>query len=256
MSPIWLFIIGFPLVLVLAVVRKWGKRPGQFYLSGVLCVFATVAAATIYDTLIRLPAARVANSSYLDAIENGENRVTEDNFFVFIGEPVEITPVENPNNEKAIVHYNRYDLSYRVLRTVWGSYDESMISFSAYDHYGPPPFINFRHVMLFVTKIDETWVHELYQWFPIYKTIDDDWAYCGNPVPSDWTGDEIDLQPIQFEPPVYFDTRHFSDEAIASNYPEPVWTIHENKVFCSMGVFTDDLFLIKREGNLHARGLF
>jgi hypothetical protein len=201
---------------------------------------------------------REANKDEQLAWENLQNnpvQVSGDEFFVFVGEQLNIEFIPEDINPDTIIQYDHYEATYRVVQAIWGNYQEDTIAFSVYDHYGLPPFANDKYTMLFVTKQGRGWTQELYQAYPVSRTEEGDWAYCGDPTPERWESEPAEMHKVVFDPPVYFDIRHYSESGLAERFPAPIWEHVSDRAYCVMGTGPEELFRIKREGVLRARGL-
>jgi hypothetical protein len=125
---------------------------------------------------------------------------------------------------------------YEVLHLVFGSYTPKEISFTVYDHYGEPAFSQYDTALMFVARSKGKFYHEKYLFFPVYPTTNGRWASCGDsgqwelgyehksplkPVPITFAGDVIDKTTGQQ---------------------------------CTEGNYVEDLFSLRRDGVLKARG--
>jgi hypothetical protein len=95
--------------------------------------------------------------------------------------------------------------TYRIIQLVYGNYEADTITFEAYDHYGLPSFLQYKHVLLFVSKYEDTFYHVKYQYFDLYKTSDGRWAsprrealYYGDSL--------VPARPVTFEETVSYAT--------------------------------------------------
>ncbi len=257
MSPIWYLIICLLCVAAAMVSWLWGRKQGLFYFAGILSVIATVASVIMYDTYIRQPAIAEGHAAREAAVKQGAKHVTEDSFFAFIGEQLDIELITEKSNTDQINFYKYYQASYRIIEPIWGNYQNDAINFSAANHYdGLPAFAKNTYVMLFVSKKDDLWVHETNLYFPVHRTDDEKWAYCGDPSPRRRDVKPAKLHKINFKPPIYFNTQHLTKPYALEKYPEPIW-LHENGIVtCAMGAYTDEVFRFEKEGVLKSRGLF
>lgn len=174
--------------------------------------------------------------------------------FVFVGERIEVVEFK-PEGE--ILMDQAYKARYRVIENVFGAFDGNTIEFEAYDHYGFPPFAKFKNVLLFVSKHEGKLYHEKYQYFDVYQTLEGKWAGCGDPH----SRHEVHRKPftpkqLEFALPVVFDLTKLTDKQIKQLYPTPYFEVNGKKARCRMGAYVDELFSIKRNGVLTARGLF
>ena len=129
----------------------------------------------------------------------------------------------------------KFEARYRVLQLVFGRYEGAEITFTAYDHYGIPPFAQDDTALMFVSRYEGRLYHEKYQFFPVYPTVDGRWATCGDP--DRWEGrfhhGKLKRVPIKFAGKVI-------DEPTGRS--------------CTDGNYVEDLLLMKKNGVLKARG--
>ncbi|MBH0010800.1 hypothetical protein I6F66_01730 [Pseudoalteromonas sp. NZS100_1] len=91
-------------------------------------------------------------------------------YFVFIGEKVSFEHVQPNKGERT---FDRQYLStYKIIAPVLGEYNGKEIMFTAFDHYGKPPFLKYDHVLLYLVLQDGRYYHSKYQYTPLYKTLD------------------------------------------------------------------------------------
>jgi CubicO group peptidase (beta-lactamase class C family) len=167
----------------------------------------------------------------------------------FIGEKIEVTEMPYKPGDFDL----RVKAKYKIIQLVYGNYSKDTIEFEAYDHYGTPAFSQFKHVLLYVSNYKGKYYHEKYQYDDVYKTRDGRWAGTYQlsydspaikPVKIDFV-EEVSYPIIS---PVGYDRY---DEL-----PEPYFIRTGNKAVAVYGVYAEDLFRMKRDGVLTARGLF
>ena len=181
--------------------------------------------------------------------------VENNKLFVLVGEKISVEPV--PPKEGEIPFDNAYLAKYKVIENVYNDYDQETIEFLAFDHYGFPPFAKHKNVLLFISEYKGKLYHEKYQFFDVNQTVDGRWASCGDPYRfDDYHRQKFEPAVLEFNEPVAFDLGKLSPEKVKENYPEPFFKIEGNRAVCLMGAFVEDLFFVKRNGVLKARGLF
>ena len=186
----------------------------------------------------------------------------------FVGQKLKVEPFEPPACEQqskpghetiCIVMDSAFHAKYRVLKLVHGRYDEAVIDFDAFDHFGWPPFANYEHVLLFVSRhADGTWYHVKYQYFPVYETRDGDWATCGSAdrfEPPSRRGAST-ARPIAFKNPVIEPLPNLPADQVEEWFPTTDWARIKDHAVCLQGTPIADLFEAKKRGVLRARGLF
>lgn len=181
--------------------------------------------------------------------------------FVFVGEKIEVVPFEPETEEGEVLMDASFKAKYRVIQKIYGKYDKDIIEFEVYDHYGIPPFSKYKDVLLFVSEYEGKLYHEKYQFFDVYKTKDGRWASCGDPYRfDDYHRKNIKAINLEFEESLIFNLdeykKDYRPDFVKEFFKSPYFKITGNKAECIKGVFVEDLFRIKKEGVLKARGLF
>ena len=180
--------------------------------------------------------------------------VQKSDLFVFVGEKIEVVELEPPNGE---VWFDAgFDAKYRVVDKVYGEFNGNIIEFRAFDHYGYPPFAKSTNALLFVSKYQGKLYHEKYQYYSVYRTIDGSWASCGDPyIGMDYHRKPFTPKALTFPEPIKFDLAEYTAEQRKAMFTEPYFEILNGWAICKMGAFVDELFQIKRDGVLKARGV-
>lgn len=186
--------------------------------------------------------------------EQNEPGVQKSDLYVFVGEKIDVTEVVPPNGE--IWFDSAFDAKYRILETVSGEFDGDVIEFRAFDHYGFPPFATQKNALLFVSKYKGKLYHEKYQYYHVYQTIDGRWAACGDPyLGMDYHRKPFLAKDLVFPKPVVFERHNLNNEQFKSIYFEPFFETNGRNAVCKMGAYVNELFQIKRDGILKARGI-
>ncbi|WP_413665373.1 hypothetical protein ACG1BZ_09350 [Microbulbifer sp. CNSA002] len=178
-------------------------------------------------------------------------------YFVFIGQRISLEPV--PPKEGEVLFDSQFLATYRIVDPYRGAYQGSEIEFTVFDHYGRPPFSNYEHVLLYVVKHDGRYYHSKYQFTPVYKTKSGKWA--GAYAVYDYThsyNENTKIKPvrIEFSEPVVIDITGYEKEDIIKWFPEPYYKIEGGSAVAVYGNYIDELFLLKQNGVLKARGDF
>jgi len=63
-------------------------------------------------------------------------------------------------------------------------------------------------------------------------------------------------QRIEFKDKVFYDLEQFDTDRIKEFFPTEYFNIVENKAYPLVGTYIEDLFTVKKEGVLKARGIF
>jgi hypothetical protein len=171
--------------------------------------------------------------------------------YVFVGEKIKLERFDANKREEVspgvfkvtMSMDNAYMARYKVLENVYGNYGRDTIEFEVYDHYGEPPFASYENVFLFVSEHNGKLYHEKYQYFDVYRTKDGGWASPGYPYrfEPEMNKKKITFQQVEFEEPVTL------EKAIGRK---------KYKSVVREGTEVKDLFEIKKDGVLKARGLF
>jgi hypothetical protein len=178
-------------------------------------------------------------------------------YFVFVGEKISVTAV--PPKEGEFPFNKRFLARYRIVEPYRGSYNGKEIEFTVYDHYGSPAFANYQHVLLYVELHEGKYYHAKYQFSPLYRTKDGRWAgaYDAYDYGHEYNrGTAIKPEVIDFLKPVVFDISRDKGVAIEKWFPEPYFRIEGGKAIAVYGNYVPELFLLKQNGVLKARGDF
>jgi hypothetical protein len=200
----------------------------------------------------------------------------KDSLLVFIGEKIEIkyspeekkeSPVDTiiEGNDTSYVRTvsvtmdNRYIAKYKILQLNNGSYKQDTIEFFVFDHYGEPAFSKYQTVLLFVSYYNGKLYHEKYQYFDLYLTTDNKWAspYSSGDYNHPFK-DKITVKPekISFKEEVSFPIDKLSSDEIQTWFPKPYYDIKNGKAIAIYGNYVDDLFKLKQQTILKARGIY
>lgn len=227
----------------------------------------------MYPTLFRLAPRALLLTIFILFSYNSRTQTVKNSLIVFIGEKISL---ERDTNEKmfgidTIINGqdtifkgwqkldSKYDAKYKVLEKIHGHYDRDTIDFVLYDHEGNPDVAAYNTVMLFVSKHEDVLYHEKYQYFPMYKTTEGRWAspYSVQDYNHAYK-DSISVKPeiIPFKDEVYFSVIHLHPEKIAKIYSPQYFEIRDRKAYTRYGNYPDDLFKLKLQTVLKARGIY
>lgn len=176
----------------------------------------------------------------------------------FVGEKIRFE--ELPHQEGAMD--GGFKATYRILQRVYGEYGPDTIDFVAYDHYGVPAFSRYQHVLLYLSKDDEGYYHEKYQFSPVYLTTGGRWAgtYSSDYQHAYNTATSVKPEIIPFAKKVAFPTSlfFFNDmiHCAEQSFPKPYFRIEGDSAVAVYGNYVEELFQLKKTGILTARGLF
>ena len=178
-------------------------------------------------------------------------------YFAFVGEKISVTPVLQGEGERAFDE--KFLAKYRVLEPYRGIYKGTEIEFTVFDHYGSPPFSEYQHVLLYVVREEGKYYHSKYQYSPLYKTKRGQWAgpYAAHDYNHEYNKNTaIKPEIIDFQEPVVVDISRFQPAEIDRWFPEPYFRVNGGKATAIYGNYLRELFLLKQNGVLKARGDF
>lgn len=199
----------------------------------------------------------------------------KDSLLVFIGEKIEVKYSPEEKKEKLVLRIkgndsvyvkqhsismdSRYIAKYKVVKLLNGSFNNDIIEFEVFDHYGEPRFSKFNTVLLFVSKHNGKLYHEKYQYFDLYKTKDGMWA---SPYSSsDYnhpSKENITVKPekISFQNEISFVVDKLTNDELKIWYPSPYFEVKDGRAIAKYGNYIDDLFKLKQQTILKARGIY
>ncbi|MFT3980323.1 MAG: hypothetical protein QM687_07635 [Ferruginibacter sp.] len=159
------------------------------------------------------------------------------NRVVFVGKKISLETSASDDMDA------KFSARYKILELLCGNYGRDTIDFIVYDHYGIPAFSKYETVMLFVTKYNDTFYHDKYNFFDLYKTKDGQWA-----SPSSWKVHDSTLKPhqINFSNEISFDVSHFKKQRIKQLFPVPYYQIKDGKAIAEYGNYLSELFEAKK----------
>ena len=183
----------------------------------------------------------------------------EPNLYVFVGQKISLEEFEPELEEDEFVMDALFRARYKVIKQVYNSLPTDTLKFIAPDHYGVPAFSNFEHVLLYVVKTSKGYIHEKYLYSPVYKTIDGDWA--GPYEARDYNhsfNKETSIEPVRIEwqTPPSFEYEKVSTKKLKERFPVPYYQVDDKTVTVIFGNYVQELFRLKKNGFLKARGYF
>jgi len=176
---------------------------------------------------------------------------------VFVGRRIDLKPVSNEAPPGSVILDLKYLARYRILHVLCGLFPSDTIEFEVYDHYGTPAFAEFETVLLYVSRYNGRMIHQKYMYNPVYGTTDGGWAGCGDPYELDEVHrGEVRAARVRFKTEVSFPIANLTEAQIKELFPSEYFVRRRNRVVCTAGARIQDLFAIKRDGFLRARGIF
>ena len=192
--------------------------------------------------------------SFIPKDQTNENE-KRNTLFVFVGEKIDFRQMPDEKGD----FDNRFIAKYKVLQSIYGNYLKDTIEFKVYDHYGIPPFINDRYVMLFVSESKGKYYQEKYQYFDLHKTRNGRWASPHSTYDYEhYFNRNTDVKPqkMDFVEEVSYNIKGRDMEEMKAGYPEPYYKIVGDKAIAVYGNYIPELFKLKKDGVLKARKLF
>jgi hypothetical protein len=168
-----------------------------------------------------------------DALAKEELNAERD-LIVFVGKRLSVTAQPHTLEDGLD---RKFEAHYRVLQLVFGQYDRREIFFTVYDHYGRPGFARYDTALMFVARYEGKLYHEKYLFTPVYATAEGRWAGCGDPYRFEPSVHRGDIKPVRIK---------FANTVKQDKTGKP----------CTQGNYVEELFLIKKNGILKARGWF
>lgn len=135
------------------------------------------------------------------------------------------------------------NFTYKVIKNLYGNYDNKEINFNAYEHSRIVPFdfSNTKYALLFVLQhCENKYTLHKYQGYNVYKTSNNRFAI--RYMKSEYfrkgvmimTPEEIDFGELSF---------YLSDRALVEKHSlEPYYDIKGNKAIPKMGNYVEDFF--------------
>lgn len=218
------------------LVKKWRNLSGSIKISLISCCFLLLGGGNSY-------AQKPAHS------------------YVFVGEKIDVHRISIPAKPNTIIMDAAFEATYLVLQNVYGGYAHDTIRFRVYDHYGTPGFAKFQRVLLYVSEYEAKLYHEKYQFSPVYKANNGRWA--GPYATGDYQHPFLEKNPTQvkpeeipFGPDAFIDITGYAPEVARQQFPSPYYRLEGNRAIPVLGNYVEDLFRLKKDGVLKARGLF
>jgi hypothetical protein len=200
----------------------------------------------------------------------------KDSLLVFVGEKIEVREIpkkrvvehidtvvkdEDTSYRKSVSVSMDYKFfaKYKILQQVYGSFSADTIEFVAYDHYGAPSFSKYKTVLLYVSNYNDKLIHEKYQYADVYKTKNGRWASgyrVGDYEHAFNKNTTIKPEPVEFEKKVSYNLKRRTKDDIENLFPSPYYKIKRNKAIIVYGNYVEELFELKKNGILKARGIF
>jgi len=145
---------------------------------------------------------------------------------IFVGKLTEVRELNYDCGENCWNFDSGFQMKYEVIESLRGEVGSPSVSFEFFGHYGLPSFAQFEKALVFVYKGFHQNVMARYLAFPVEKTTDGSWAYCGDPYPGDTPARSRQVRSVKFESPVAlspvterFRDRDVNDDVVAKMKP-------------------------------------
>lgn len=188
---------------------------------------------------------------------SGQTR--KDSLYVFVGKKISVEGFKPVSDHGEVPFNASFKARYVILQQVYGHYDQDSIEFEVYDHYGIPAFSAYDHVLLYVSNVQGTLIHEKYQYADVYKTRNGRWASGYRVGDYDHPyNQESPVRPerIEFAEEVSYPVSNLDTAAINQQFPAPYYRIAGGRAIVVMGNYVEELFALKQTSILKARGIF
>jgi hypothetical protein len=204
-----------------------------------------------------------------EPINNWKEKNSKKEIFAFIGEKISIEDYKRPMPEddykisasgdsiKTLSYLrmdNGYKAKYKVIKNIHNEIKTDTIEFIAFDHYGTPTFSKCENALLFLFKEKEAFYHFKYQYFEVFKTDEGKWA--GIYDKTKYRDTRIEPIKLNFKEDVSIELNEYLKKHRYFLFPKKYFDHIGDKVITNYGNYVDDLFTIKKEGILKARGYF
>lgn len=188
-----------------------------------------------------------------------KNETNTPELFVFVGEKVEVKEYKPVGEDAEWLMDFVFKAKYKVLENIYGDLGSKEVEFTVYDHYGTPHFSKYKHVLLYLVKIDGEYFHCKYMFSPLFKTKEGKWAgpYDYDDYHHEYNK-ETSIKPelIDFAENAYvYIDKLIPRNEISQYYPKPYFKVTKRKAIAIYGNYIPELFQLKMNGFLKARGL-
>lgn len=176
--------------------------------------------------------------------------------FAFVGEKISVEALPHEAGSMD----NAFRAKYRVVEVVHGDLKHETVEFKGYDHMrSMPAFADYDHALMYVVLVDGEFYHSKYMYSPLFKTNDGRWA--GPYEFADYSHEYnkgTSIVPVEIDFPSSA-TRELSKwelEYMEKKELEPYFRLDGNKLIPLKGNYVKELFELKKNGYLKARGYF
>ena len=161
--------------------------------------------------------------------------------YTFIGQKIEVAFADEPRYCDVISMDSKYAAKYKILKQYSGDLKSDTIEFVSYDHASKVRYDEFQNVLLFVGKYCNDLIHKKYQYQPVYKTTNGQWA---TPVFEEYDAakrkSEKQPRKVEMAEPITV-SRYYSARKPEDIYKAPYFKIENGKVYMLFGYYPEDL---------------
>lgn len=166
---------------------------------------------------------------------------TNPEIYIFIGEKIDVSSASQPNYCNRVSIDSKSKSKYKILKKFTENVNFENIDFVSYDHFSKVKYDEFQNVLLFVGKYCNELIHQKYQYEPVYKMKNGNWA---SPIfeEYDLTNKKSEKQPhkVKMAEPITIPT-YQSDRKLEEVYKKPYFEIKKGKVYMLYGFYPEDL---------------
>jgi len=180
---------------------------------------------------------------------------------VFIGERLSIEPYTHPctqepmDSERGCILMDAlFTARYRIVQPIVGTPAGDTLEFRVADHYGYPPFARFEHALLFVAMDAPPYLHK-YQAVPVHRTVDGQWAACGDIRTDPDASESPEVRPLGFSQPIarWADLPELTQQSYRDG-DKPHWRVSRGEVRCTAGIPVEDVYRMVLGSGMRTRG--
>lgn len=179
--------------------------------------------------------------------------------YVFVGEKISVEEFEPEVEEGKILMDLAFRAKYKVLENFFAKVPADTIEFIAYDHYGIPSFSHNKYVLLYLTRVDTQFYHCKYMYSSLYKTKEGEWAgmYSSKDYEHPYN-QKTTIKPVKINwmDPVAVDISQLNKDLQKTYFPKKYFRIENDTATAIYGNYIPELFELKKNGFLKARGYF
>lgn len=165
--------------------------------------------------------------------------------FIFIGRKIEVVADSDPKHCNMISMDSKSKATYKIIKNLSSTKLSDTNEFFSYDHFSMIKYDDYENVVLFVKKYCGRLIQQKYQYYPVYKTKDGNWAI---PVVKDFdTSIKVsskEPRKVKMAEPITIVFRQ-TYRKLEEQFPKPYFEIKDGKVYMLYGYYPEDLVTVK-----------